>query len=133
MPDPSGNCDAACVKIIIDSGMAIVAVARYIKALMRSGLVGPAIEAAEFYSDVMELVRESALNLNREHQLSADQRAAMMTQIDVACYRANTLVGWSKKTIEEVRLRADEWTIKIDGWAKDNADFFVALAKDLIK
>jgi hypothetical protein len=119
--------DDGCTKCVIDNGMGINAARMYGRVLVQvSGLAGVDYEVADFYADVLvdcERVAQAVW-----HKLDKDERTALLVQVDKACYRADDLIAWSKKSETEIAERAATWTVKLFEWAKDDQTFYTALA-----
>lgn len=126
----AGECDAACIKTIIDTGMGAEAALLYLD--VASG-VSLHVAATEFYARVANNVTlPAAQALNRLH-LSKEQQADLAAQIDQQCYRADDFIAWARMSETERTEHEAAWTEKILGWVKDDQTFYTELAADLEK
>lgn len=124
-------CDADCVKIIIDTGMATLAATKmYAPALDLAGVTGSSRTVVDFYVASVELFTERAQELN-EKKLTEEQRAKLTAQIQKMCYRADDLVKWSCADTDTIREKARVWRDEILAWAKDDQTVFTALVAEV--
>lgn len=130
MPD---QCDAACMKIIIDTGMGISFGKLYGRVLARTPSLRPIdYETPMLYADALGDFREAAQALNSHRPpLSAEQRNRLMAQVDKACYRADKLLAWSEKDEVFITSHAQGWTAELLGWVKDDQTVYTELAKEM--
>lgn len=123
------NCDAACVKIIIDTGMGSEAARLYAGVIARHAATRPIdIEVALFYARAVEtIIQPVALALNKLH-LNTDQHERLMAQVDKQCYRADHLIAWAQAGPDDGRIPG--WTDELLAWAKDDQTFYTELAAE---
>lgn len=131
------NCDAACVKIIIDTGMGSEAARLYAGVIARHAATRPIdiatrpidIEVALFYARGVEtIIQPVALALNKLH-LTTDQHERLMAQVDKQCYRADHLIAWAQAGPDDGRIPG--WTDELLAWAKDDQTFYTELAAEI--
>lgn len=128
---PEG-CDAACEKIIIDTGMAVFAAADvYAGVLDDFEIKGAGRRIVDFYISTVDLFAKVAQWLNSKH-LTEEQRSRLMEQIDKMCYRSDILLNWSFESESTIRDRAGtDWRDAIRGWSKDDQNVFTALVGEI--
>lgn len=126
---PEG-CDAACEKIIIDTGMAVLAALEmYAPSLDHAGITGSARNVVGFYVKSVDLFTKQAQKLNAI-PLRGERHARLMAQIQEMCYRAAHLVAWSLESDDEIRENAASWRDAILVWAKNDQEVFTALVME---
>lgn len=129
MPD---LCDASCQKLIIDFVLSIQAAIRYAYVLsFTSNVDAKHAATASYYAGTAEDAFERvALEMNAGH-LSEDQRNRLITQSLKECYRADEMVEWSLESSADLIANAEERTIEIDAWVKQNQAWYTAFAAEV--
>jgi hypothetical protein len=133
------NCDAACVKIIIDTGMGVFAANLYSRSLVRRTETFAPVdyEAATFYADFLGTLSGNcgdcgvdgiAQQFNRA-KLNEGQRERLMAQVQKTCYRADSLIEWSR-VARPTAADVAQWTERLFTWAKDDQNFYTAFAAE---
>lgn len=124
------ECDAACMKIIIDTGMGVFAAGLYGRTLERNTASFAPVdyEAPQFYIDAALKFGEIAQNLS-DGNLSKAQRDSLMEQIDKQCYRADYMITWSRVPAPSAEV-VNAWTNNLFLWTKEDQEFYTALAKE---
>lgn len=130
--DP-GQCDPACVKIIIDGAMVRFALKLYARvAATIQGIRAIDLYAPTFFDEQVEHVFQPVAQIMNRWHLSSDLQARLMEQVQEECYRADDLITWSRMApIEWTDVRVAAWTEKIFAWAKDDQTFYTAFAKEV--
>ena len=147
---PDNECDAACQKIIIDTGMAVFAMRMY-QTTIDSFAALRAVDSEVPYFFIAAVLGEPnvvascdcdngtpALSgfyqvaqwLNRQ-KLTATQRATLTAQVQKDCYRSDDLIAWSLKTEAEIVAHAPAWTAKILDWVKDDQTVYTQLVAEV--
>lgn len=125
----SDECDPACVKIIIDTGMGAEAAKLYADVMGGAELF---TATALFYAGVAEnVIQPAARALNMLH-LTEDQQDRLNEQINLQCYpRADYLLKWAKASVAERTQKSEQWTAKLFEWVADDQKFFIDLAAEV--
>lgn len=127
--DP-GQCDSACVKIIIDGAMVRFALKLYARVIaMTHGLRPVDYHAATFFDEQVEHVFQKVAQILNARHLKPVYQARLMEQVQKECYRADDLVKWSQAESITPELAA-RWTAKILEWAKDDQTFYTAFNEE---
>lgn len=123
-------CDAACQKLLLDSGMAKIAADLYGRTIKRVAERAPNqmrpvdLEAPQFFSDAAELFEESATRY-LAGKLSKSEKEALLKQLQEQCYNAGYLITWSQMDDAAFVAHAKAWTDKIFAWVKADQKFFL--------
>ena len=120
------NCDAACVKIIIDTGMGAEAAKLY-RSMIRGEPLFTA--AATFYAGVVENVVKPAAQALNALRLSRAQQERLDAQINLQCYpRADYLLRWAQSDPND---RRESWGNDLLKWVADDQKFLIDLVTEL--
>lgn len=147
---PDNECDPACIKTIIDTGMAVFAMRAYARVIGECpGLRSINYFAPQFFIDAVMGDRGAVAGcdcegatpalsgfyqvaqwLNRK-KLTTEQRAILAAQVNKDCYRSDDLLAWAQKSEAEILAHVATWTREILAWVKDDQTVYTALVADV--
>jgi len=128
--------DDGCTKCVIDTSMSVLAAEFYEEVLRDTKADGNVvikprhIHAPTFYIGVVHTIFPIAERIYAATKDGSDERTRLMAQLQEECYRADKLNEWGRVDLPTI-VQLESWTAHLFEWAKNNQEFYVALAAEV--